>query len=169
MRIIEATRRSGIAITPDKTVRGAALVMEQAGVGALAIIDAERVVGIVTDRDLVRRAVSPGLPLDVRIDSVMTAPVVTVDADADLGEAVALFRSHKVRRLAVVRNEKFVGMITVDDLLIDVIALLPDLLRPVRSEIFKSSAPRSDTSNGLTPEIESPGYQIETAEQGEGP
>jgi CBS domain-containing protein len=55
-------------------------------------------------------------------------------------EAVALFRAHKVPRLAVVRNEKFVVMITVDDLLIDAVALLPDLLRPVRSEIFTSSA-----------------------------
>jgi CBS domain-containing protein len=162
MRIIEATRRSGVAIAPDKTVRAAAQTMEQAGVGALAIIDGERVVGIVTDRDLVRRALSPGLPFDTRIDTVMTTPVVTVDADADLGEVVALFRAHKVRRLAVVQNEKFVGMITIDDLLIDVIALLPDLLRPVRSEIFTSSARHCDTSNGLTAEIGSPGHQIET-------
>jgi predicted transcriptional regulator len=111
MRIIEATRRSGVAIAPDKTVRGAAQIMEQAGVGALAIIDAERVVGIVTDRDLVCRALSLGLPFDVRIDTVMTTPVVTVDADADLGEAVALFRAHKVRRLAVVRNRRARGKV----------------------------------------------------------
>ena len=66
----------------------------------------------------------------------MTMPVVTIDADADLHAAFALFRSHAVRRLAVVRGEQFVGMITVDDLLMDLAADLTDLARPVTAEVL---------------------------------
>jgi len=69
----------------------------------VAVIDGEHLIGIVTDRDLVRRGLARDLPADARIDAVMTAPVVTVDADADLHDAFALFRTHAVRRLALVR------------------------------------------------------------------
>jgi CBS domain-containing protein len=136
MRTIDAVRRSGVGIGPERTVRDAAAVMEQAGVGSLAVIDETRLVGIVTDRDLVRRALAPGLAPDVRVDTVMTSPVVTIEADADLHDAFALFRTHGIRRLAVLRDGQFVGMITIDDLLVDLAADLADLARPVTAEIL---------------------------------
>jgi CBS domain-containing protein len=138
MRVIDATRRSGVAVPPDKTVRSAAQIMEQAGVGALAIIEGPRLLGIVTDRDLVRRALAKGLPPDARVDAVMSSPVVTVDADADLSEAFALFRTNAIRRLAILRGGQFVGVLSVDDLLIDLATELTALTRPVRQEVFKS-------------------------------
>ena len=61
---------------------------------------------------------------------------MTIDAEADLHGAFTLFRTHAVRRLAVVREGRFVGMITVDDLLIDLAADLADLARPVTAEVL---------------------------------
>lgn len=136
MRTIEAVRRSGVGIGPERSIRDAAAIMEQAGVGALAIIDGDRLVGIATDRDLVRRGLAKGLSHEARVDAVMTAPVVTIDAEADLHDAFALLRTHAVRRLAVVRSAQFVGMITLDDLLIDLAADLSDLARPVTAEVL---------------------------------
>lgn len=136
MKTMDAMRRSGVGIGPERTVREAAEIMEQAGVGSLAVIDGTSLVGIVTDRDLVRRALAPGLAPDARVDSVMTTPVTTIAADADLHDAFAVFRTHGVRRLAVVRDGQFVGMITIDDLLVDVAADLADLARPVTAEIL---------------------------------
>jgi CBS domain-containing protein len=136
VRTIEAIRRSGIGIEPERTIHDAAAVMEQTGVGALAVLDGERLVGIVTDRDLVRRGLAQGLPTDARVDGIMSTPVVTIDADTDLHSAFALFRTHAIRRLAVVRGGQFVGMITIDDLLVDVSADLADLSRPVEGEIL---------------------------------
>lgn len=138
MRTIDRVRRSGVAIGSDRDIRSAAAVMEQADVGALAVVDGERLVGIVTDRDLVRRALAKGMPLDARVDAVMSTPVVTVDADADLHEAFELFRTHAVRRLAVVEDDRFVGMVTVHDLLIDLAADLADLARPVTTEVLSA-------------------------------
>lgn len=136
MKTIEGVRRSGVGIESDRTVHDAAVIMEASGVGALAVIDEGRLVGIVTDRDLVSRVLARTLPADARVDGVMTTPVVTIDADADLHDAFALFRSHAVRRLAVVRGEQFIGMISVDDLLIDLAADLGDLARPVAAEVL---------------------------------
>jgi CBS domain-containing protein len=136
MQVIEGVRRSGVGIGREKTIRDAAEIMEHTGVGALAVVDGERLLGIVTDRDLVRRGLAKGLPAEARVDSVMSAPVVTIGAEADLHSAFALFRTNAVRRLAVVRGEQFVGMITVDDFLIDLAADLTDLSRPVTAEVM---------------------------------
>lgn len=123
-----------MSIRPDKTIRDAATVMDLSGVGSLAITDDDRVVGIVTDRDLVRRGLANGLPVDARVDSVMSSPVITIDADADLDVAFGLFRTHVVRRLAVLRLGHFIGMITLDDLIIDLAADLRDLTGPIKGE-----------------------------------
>jgi CBS domain-containing protein len=134
MRTIDAVRRSGVAIGPERSIHEAAGIMEQAGVGSLAIIDGGRLVGIVTDRDLVRRGLARGLTGEARVDAVMSAPVVTIDADGDLHDAFAVFRTHAVRRLAVMRGAAFTGMLTVDDLLVDLVADLADLARPIAAE-----------------------------------
>lgn len=138
MRAFDAIRRSGVAIGPERTITTAAGVMDEAGVGALAVVAEGRLVGIVTDRDLVRRGVARRLSPEARVDSVMSAPVVTIDADADAHEAFALFRDNAVRRLAVTRDDRFVGMVTIDDLLIDIVSDLVDLSRPVGIEIIRS-------------------------------
>jgi CBS domain-containing protein len=135
MKTIEAVRRSAVTVVPGCTLREAASVMERSGVGAVAVVDEGRLVGVATDRDLVRRALARGVADDARIDAVMSAPAVTIDADSDLHDAFALFRSHGVRRLAVVRRGEFVGMVTVDDLLIDLTSDLGDLMRPVTGEV----------------------------------
>ena len=135
MRTIDVIRRSGVGIAPEQTVRQAATIMERSGVGALAVVDGSQLVGIVTDRDLVRRAMAEGLPDDARVDSIMSSPVVTISAGVDVHEAFARFRTHGVRRLVVVRDGQFVGMLTIDDLMIDLANDLADLARPVVAEV----------------------------------
>ena len=107
MQTAEAVRRPGVTIEPHQTIQEAALPMERTAVGALAIVDDGHLVGIVTDRDIVRRGLAKGSPLDARIDSVMSTPVVAIAADADLRDAFALFRTNAIRRLCVVRGEEF--------------------------------------------------------------
>ncbi len=58
MRTVDALRRSGIGIEPHRSIRAAAIIMERSGVGSLAIIQGTQLLGIVTDRDLVRRALA---------------------------------------------------------------------------------------------------------------
>jgi CBS domain-containing protein len=129
--------RSGVRIAPERTLRAAAELMEQAGVGTLAVVDRGQLIGIVTDRDLVRRAMARGLPLDARIDAVMSAPVVTVDQGADDGAVSRAFSNHGVRRLAVTGDGgEFVGILSLDDVLIRLARELSDVTRPITSEVL---------------------------------
>lgn len=134
MKTVEKLHRSGVAVSPDTTIQAAAALMEHAGVGSLAVVEGERLVGIVTDRDIVRRAVARSFPTDSRVDSVMTPDPVTVDVGADAHDVFELLRTHAVRRIPVVRGRSFVGMISSDDLLIELLADLGDLARPITAE-----------------------------------
>jgi CBS domain-containing protein len=136
MKTSGALRRSGIAVTGERTVRDAAQIMEEAGVGALVVVDGHVPIGVVTDRDLVRRCLAKDVPHDARVDSVMSTSLVTIEADADLHSAYALFRSNGVRRLIVVDHGAFIGVLSVDDLLVDLAADLADLARPVTGEVI---------------------------------
>jgi len=138
MRTVEMLHRSGVGVSPARTIREAAAIMEQAGIGCLAVVDGDRLVGIVTDRDIVRRAVARGVSADARVDSVMTTPVITIGADDPLDAAYGLFATHGLRRLAVMRGDSFVGMLTIDDLFVSVVEQLTSLARPITAEILFS-------------------------------
>ncbi len=125
-----------VSVPTDATLGHAAEFMERANVGALVVLDGERLAGIVTDRDIVVRGVAHNLPADARIDAVMTTEVVTLDADADLRAALPILRTHACRRLPLISDGRVVGMLTVDDLLIDLIADLGDVARPITGEVI---------------------------------
>lgn len=93
----------------------AARLMAEAGVGALPVCDEKRVVGIVTDRDIVLRSVAerPASPL---VESVMTLSPYTIDVHAPLERAEALMAQHQIRRLPVCEHGRIVGMLSQADL-----------------------------------------------------
>lgn len=137
MHVIEAARRSAVAVEADRPVVEVAKLMEAASVGAVAVLDQGAPIGLVTDRDLVRRWLAHHLDPQARIDGIMSSPVVTIPADADLHEAYELFSANAVRRLAIVDEQgEFAGIISVDDLLINLSADLDALVRPVTAEVL---------------------------------
>ncbi len=136
MEAREAMRKELVAIAPDAPVHEAATLMDRHAVGALVVMEEERLLGIVTDRDLVVRGVARQLPVDARVDSVMTPDPIVLDAHADLRAALPIFRTHAFRRLPLVDGDRVVGLLTVDDLLVDLIADLGDVVRPVTGEVI---------------------------------
>lgn len=137
MRAIDATRKQPVTVAADATLADVARIMDKAAVGALPVLDDDRLVGMVTDRDLVVRGLARGLPGDSRIDAVMTPEPMTIAADADMRQAFRLFSEHPVRRLPVVGDDGAVlGMLSVDDLVVDVAADLADLVRPVTGQVL---------------------------------
>jgi len=82
------------------------------------------------------RALARRLPSDSRVDAVMSTGVVTLGATADLREAVRIFAAHAFRRLPLVEEGRMVGMLTLDDLLMDVVSDLANLVRPITGEVI---------------------------------
>jgi len=136
MKTRDLIAKPPVAVPSETTVQEAAALMESANVGALLVTDGGRLAGIVTDRDIVVRAVAGGYPPHARIDSFMSTTIVTVDADADVHEAYRILGTHGVRRLPVVAGDAIVGMLTVDDLIVGIATDLDRLVQPVVGELI---------------------------------
>lgn len=134
MRVGDQVRRPGVTIEADATIHQAARLMEEQNLGSLVVVDGGSPVGIVTDRDLVRRGLAHALAPDARVDGVMSSPVVSIDAEEDATVAFRTFRNHPIRRLVVTEADAVHGVLTVDDLVINLSSQLADIARPVTAE-----------------------------------
>lgn len=106
-----------VAVRPDASVVEAARLMRAQDIGDVVVADGQRVVGVLTDRDIAVRAVADGAdPQTVSARSVCTPDPVLVAPQDPVSAAVALMRLHAVRRLPVVEDGLPVGMVTLNDL-----------------------------------------------------
>jgi len=100
------------------SIASAAKTMRQARVGSLFIKKGKQFVGIVTDTDIVRRAVASGKPLGrLTVEKIMTAPVCTIEGSESIDDAQAMMADLGVRHLGVTKNGELTGVISVRDVL----------------------------------------------------
>ena len=107
--------KSVTTIKVDNSVFEAAELMNSKAIGCLVIVEAEAPVGMVTERDIVRRIVAKKLPYETRVSEIMTTKLVTVDPDMSLKDAARLMSTNKIRRLPVVKQNKLVGIVVASD------------------------------------------------------
>jgi CBS domain-containing protein len=102
---------------PDATVVDVAKVMAKEDVGPIPVVEGGRLVGLVTDRDLVVRVLAEGKdPETTKVGEVASRELVTVSPDEDLDQALKLLAQHQVRRLPVVEGDRVVGIVAQADI-----------------------------------------------------
>lgn len=115
-QVSEIMNRDVFSMEFDKSAFEIAIAMEKGGFGSLLITENDKVVGIVTERDLVRKVIAKRLdPNKVRLREIMTTPIVAISPTTQIDEASKLMSTKCVRRLPVLDNGKLVGIITVTD------------------------------------------------------
>jgi CBS domain-containing protein len=116
VRVSEIMTNAAVIDQPDDTLAEAARKMWQQQTGSLLVIDGEDLVGILTERDILK-AVATGMPLDdTRISQVMSKDLVTVGPGTSLREAARVMAERWIRHLPVLDNGKLVGVISQRDL-----------------------------------------------------
>jgi CBS domain-containing protein len=105
-----------VVIGVNHSILEAAQLMTSHHIGCLAIMDGEKLAGIITERDFVRRVVAEKLPFDTKASGVMSNPVITINSDASIREAATLMATNKVRRLPVLEQNKIIGIIVSADI-----------------------------------------------------
>jgi CBS domain-containing protein len=118
MKISDLALREPVVIGCDGTMADTAALMASSGVGSVIVVEDDRPVGIVTDRDLVTRGIARAYPADGRIDGLMTMGVIALDVDHDLEDLVHVFRDHAVRRIPIVDQDRVVGVVSLDDIMV---------------------------------------------------
>ena len=108
------TKRT-LTIDLKQTVFEAAQLMSQKEVGDLIVVDNEIPVGMITERDFVRRIVAKGRPVDTKVSDVMSKPLITIGPEASIKTAARKMVNHGIRRLPVLKKHRLVGIIVVSD------------------------------------------------------
>jgi CBS domain-containing protein len=120
MNVTEVMTAQVVTATPRSTVREVARMMAQIESGAVPVVDDGKVVGLVTDRDIVIRVVAEGGSLDAPIADVMTANVETCREDDNVADATAKMGSKQIRRLVVLNDKgRLAGILSLGDIAID--------------------------------------------------
>jgi CBS domain-containing protein len=104
-----------VTIDANKTVVEAAALMSEKDIGDLIVMEGNTPVGIVTERDFVRRVLAEGKSANSKVSEVMTSPLKVIDPEAPIKEAARRMVNKRIRRLPVIKDNKLVGLITVAD------------------------------------------------------
>ncbi len=111
------------AVAPDAPVIEAIRTMALHSIGAVLVLEGRRLAGILSERDYARKIVLQGRSsADTPVSAIMTAQVITVDADAAIGACMRLMTEHRIRHLPVLEDGDVVGVISIGDLVKAVIA-----------------------------------------------
>ncbi len=118
MRVSEAMTRDVKICTPGQTIREVAKTMAEIDAGAMPVGENDRLVGMITDRDIAVRAVAEGRGPDTPVRDAMTDDVLFVYEDQDIEEAALLMSDRQVRRLAVKSRDgdRLVGIVSLADI-----------------------------------------------------
>jgi CBS domain-containing protein len=104
------------SVSPSQSLADVAEVMKREDVGSVPVVEKGRLAGIVTDRDIVTRAVAEQRnPQAVTVEEIASHDLVTVEPEQDLDDALALMARHKVRRLPVLEEGRLIGMLAQAD------------------------------------------------------
>ncbi len=112
----DVMRKNVISIDSSMTVKDAATMMDDTNVGCVVITRGNSPIGIITERDFVKRIVSQELDLATPLADVMSFPLITVDCDDTVWEAAEIMKKNKIHKAPVEEQGKLIGIITTTDI-----------------------------------------------------
>lgn len=125
-----------ISIAPHRPVFDALVILAEYKIGALVVLDGEKLVGIFSERDYAREVVLKGKSSKTtQIDEVMTAKVLSAHPSDTVEQAMSIMSENRIRHLPIVENDKVIGVLSIGDLVKETIAYQKDLIKQLQSYI----------------------------------
>jgi CBS domain-containing protein len=116
VRISDVMTHSVVSAPVDASIGRVAELMRDRNVGSVVILEHDRPVAVITDRDVALAVAADGVDRSEPVGTYATRPLVTGDVDMDIEEAAALMVQHRIRRLPVMDDGDLAGIVTLDDL-----------------------------------------------------
>ncbi|MBU5537276.1 MAG: CBS domain-containing protein [Candidatus Aenigmatarchaeota archaeon] len=116
MLVNEIMNRNVVVVKKDATIKEASEVMSKLDISSLVVVEGDKIVGILTNTDIVRSVAQNKQPESTLVEEMMTSKVITIEPDKKIEDAVDLMLENKIRELPVVENNKIKGIITVTDI-----------------------------------------------------
>jgi len=137
-QLLQVKGGSVFAVAPGDSVLDAIRVMAEKGVGALVVLEDARLAGMVSERDYARKVILHGRSSqDTPVSEIMTAKVVTVRSEQTVEDCMALMTQHRIRHLPVVDGGKLAGVLSIGDLVKELIADREETIKQLESYIHQ--------------------------------
>ena len=121
--LLDRKGRHIIAIKPDASVLDAIKLMAEKSIGALVVMENDKLLGILSERDYARKVIIKGRSSSsTRVAEIMTADVITTTGSESANHCMNLMTERKIRHLPVVEDQRVIGMISIGDLVEAIIA-----------------------------------------------
>ena len=118
IQVADAMTINVISVTSDFTLSECAKIMDSNHIGAVVVKDNGASLGILTEKDIVRKAVARGVSVKkAKVKDFMETELITINPDADIYDALIKMRDKKIRQLLVVKKNEIVGLLTIKDIL----------------------------------------------------
>jgi CBS domain-containing protein len=135
-QLLEAKGREVYTIEPGARVFDALKLMADKGVGALIVTEGGRIAGVISERDYARKVILLGKSShELQVREIMTGKVITVDPGQSVEECMALMTEKRIRHLPVTEGERLVGVLSIGDLVKEVIAAQRQTIEQLESYI----------------------------------
>lgn len=105
-----------VTVDSAMSIMDAAKMMDAAGIGCVVVTEKNIAVGILTERDFVRKVAARGIPLSTQIKQVMSSPLIVVNPEENIWEVAELMKNKKIHKVPVVHQNLLVGIVTATDL-----------------------------------------------------
>jgi CBS domain-containing protein len=140
MKVKEIMTKDVATLNADDTIERAAQLMNQYNIGSIPVCREEKVIGIITDRDIALRSVAHGENCGKQtVREVMSSNPVIVNSETDVHDAARIMSERQIRRLPVVENNNLIGIVSLGDLAVE--SILKDNAGEALSEISEPATP----------------------------
>jgi len=140
LKVEDVMVREVITIDENTTVKEAAEVMNKFEIGCLIAVRKGKAVGIITERDLLKRVVAEAKDVNkTRVKDIMSSPLVVVEPNLDIEEAVKLMFQMKIKKLPVVEGKRLVGLVS----LTDIARFQPQMIKILKQLATRQAPPKS--------------------------
>jgi CBS domain-containing protein len=135
-QLLQGKSRGLCTIRPDAMVIDALKLMADKDIGALLVVDGEKLAGILSERDYARKVILHGKSShDIRVREIMTERVICVQPSNTVEECMALMTEKHIRHLPVMENDRLIGVLSIGDLVKETIAEQQTVIKQLESYI----------------------------------
>ena len=135
-QFLEQSKRPVYSVGPNATVREALEIMAQYNIGALLVIDGQTLEGIFSERDYARKVVLKGKSSsDAKVSEIMTSKVITINTKHTIDQCMQIMTDNHIRHLPIVNDENVMGLISIGDVVREMIAYQKSMIEQLQSYI----------------------------------
>ncbi|MGH8710233.1 MAG: CBS domain-containing protein [Burkholderiales bacterium] len=137
-QILQSKTHGILSISPDATVYDALKLMAEKEVGALLVLEADKLVGIISERDYARKVILHGKSSkEIHVSDIMTSKIVYVHNSQTVDECMALMTDKRVRHLPVYEGDRLIGVVSIGDLVKEAISEREYIIKQLESYIMR--------------------------------